>query len=324
MLQNSVTFCDFSPTFSFTKLLVLKVYCITCLYSYVVWLQYRYILYKDGTNHHSYCVAAAAVFIFGWMHTITYVKLFKDWHAFANIFKQIVAKDITKFAYIFVFILLRLVELPLEWCSFNVLVISIYTLLKCWTSDELSTSLVLTYLQLWWFAVICAISNTCCRTWMKLPVLMCAEKNIQFHLNSETCVWMTQKTANYHNCVNLIINIWCVHFSVSSVLLNVSVKPWLLCWKNYFEIILKLFQCFISHVTTSETEKIYFSHWKSAELFQNYFSDIKHVGKYSWAAIIRWNNLEIILGMIPRPEIKLFQTDVDESWNNFEIILFHM
>jgi len=71
---------------------------------------YRYILLKHGTDHHPYCQAAAAVFIFGWMHTITYVKLFKDWHAFASIFKQIVAKDVTKFAYIFVFVLLRLVK----------------------------------------------------------------------------------------------------------------------------------------------------------------------------------------------------------------------
>jgi len=78
------------------------------VYAYALWLQYRYILYKNGTNHHHYCVAAAAVFIFGWMHTIAYVKLFKDWHAFASIFKMIIAKDVTKFAYIFVFVLLRL------------------------------------------------------------------------------------------------------------------------------------------------------------------------------------------------------------------------
>ena len=49
------------------------------------------------------------MFIFGWMHTIAYVKLFKGWHAFASIFKQIIAKDVTKFAYIFVFVLLRFV-----------------------------------------------------------------------------------------------------------------------------------------------------------------------------------------------------------------------
>ena len=30
----------------------------------------------------------------------------------------------------------------------------------------------------------------------------------------------------------------------------------------------------------------------------------------------------MISGMFPRPETKLFQTDVDEGWNNFEIILF--
>ena len=63
---------------------------------------------------------------------------------------------------------------------------------------------------------------------------------------------------------------------------------------------------------------------KLSKLFQIYFSDIEHVGKYSWAEIILWNNFQIILGMIPRPEIKLFQPHVDEGWNNFEIILFHM
>jgi hypothetical protein len=65
-----------------------------------------YIMYAYGSNHHHYCEAIAAVFIFGWMHTITYVKMFKDWHAFASIFKQIVAKDVTRFAYIFVFVLM--------------------------------------------------------------------------------------------------------------------------------------------------------------------------------------------------------------------------
>jgi len=33
---------------------------------------------------------------------------------------------------------------------------------------------------------------------------------------------------------------------------------------------------------------------------------------------------ETILGKFPRAEMKLFQADVDEGWNNFEIILFHM
>ena len=33
---------------------------------------------------------------------------------------------------------------------------------------------------------------------------------------------------------------------------------------------------------------------------------------------------EIIWGKFPRTEIKLFQTDVDEGWNNLKIILYHM
>ena len=60
------------------------------------------------------------------------------------------------------------------------------------------------------------------------------------------------------------------------------------------------------------------------KLFQNYFSDIEHVGKYLRATISLWNNFEIISGKFPRAEIKLFQTDVGEGWNNCEIILFHM
>ena len=63
---------------------------------------------------------------------------------------------------------------------------------------------------------------------------------------------------------------------------RVFLKSWLYAKYNYFEIILKLFQCFILHVTMSETEIKLFQPLK---LFQNYFSDIEHVGKYSRAAI---------------------------------------
>jgi len=51
---------------------------------------------------------------------------------------------------------------------------------------------------------------------------------------------------------------------------------------------------------------------------------MEHVGKYLWAAVSLWNNFEIILGKFPHAEIKLFQTDVGEGLNNFEIILFHV
>jgi len=33
---------------------------------------------------------------------------------------------------------------------------------------------------------------------------------------------------------------------------------------------------------------------------------------------------EIISGKFPCDEIQLFQTEVDEGWNNFEIIVFDM
>ena len=89
-------------------------------------------------------------------------------------------------------------------------------------------------------------------------------------------------------------------------------------WKNHFEITSKLFQCFILHVTTSETEisaaeiisKLYQGHWTS--------------WKYSRAAISFWNNFEIILGKFWCAEIKLFQSDIDDGWNNCEIIFSHV
>ena len=49
------------------------------------------------------------------------------------------------------------------------------------------------------------------------------------------------------------------------------------------------------------------------KLFQNYFNDTEHVWKYSWAAMSLWNNV----GKFPHAEIKLFQMDVDDGWNNF-------
>jgi len=58
----------------------------------------------------------------------------------------------------------------------------------------------------------------------------------------------------------------------------------------------KLFQCFIAHVTTSESEiKINSAAERVLKLFPTYFSNIQHVGKYSCA------------------EIKLFQMNVDEG-----------
>ena len=67
-----------------------------------------------------------------------------------------------------------------------------------------------------------------------------------------------------------------------------------------------------------------FDLFSSLKLVRKCFSDTEHVGKYLWAAISFWNNFEIISGNFPRAEMKLFQSDVDKVWNNFEIILFYM
>ena len=62
----------------------------------------------------------------------------------------------------------------------------------------------------------------------------------------------------------------------------------------------------------------------AAEIISKFFSDIERVGKYLRAAISLWNNSEIISGKFPRAEIKLFKSDVNKGWNNFEIFLFYM
>jgi len=37
------------------------------------------------------------------------------------------------------------------------------------------------------------------------------------------------------------------------------------------------------------------------------------------------NNYPLFVsGKFPRAEIKLFQTNIDEGWNNLEIIMFHI
>ena len=57
---------------------------------------------------------------------------------------------------------------------------------------------------------------------------------------------------------------------------------------NYFEVILKLFQSIILHVTTSETEiKLSQVAEGVLKLFQNYFSDSeKNIQELQWACEI--------------------------------------
>ena len=87
---------------------------------------------------------------------------------------------------------------------------------------------------------------------------------------------------------------------------------------NYFGVYFTCNHVWNWNKIISDTERL-------LKLFQNYFSDIEHVENYSWAAIILWNNFEIISDTFPRTEIKLFhRDDVHKGWNNFRIISFHM
>lgn len=54
----------------------------------------------------SYLECLAIFLISGWLHTINYVKGFKDWNALANILKTIMIKDLTRFVYIYIFVLI--------------------------------------------------------------------------------------------------------------------------------------------------------------------------------------------------------------------------
>lgn len=61
-------------------------------------------IYTD--NPHAYLESLSVVLIFGWLHTINYVKGFKDWNYLASILKEILIKDITRFTYIYIFVLI--------------------------------------------------------------------------------------------------------------------------------------------------------------------------------------------------------------------------
>ena len=61
-------------------------------------------IYTD--NPHAYLESLSIVLIFGWLHTINYVKGFKDWNYLASILKEILIKDITRFIYIYIFVLI--------------------------------------------------------------------------------------------------------------------------------------------------------------------------------------------------------------------------
>ena len=70
--------------------------------SCVVW----YVACVYSIRLQMYLECLAIFLISGWLHTINYVKGFKDWNALANILKTILIKDLTRFIYIYIFVLI--------------------------------------------------------------------------------------------------------------------------------------------------------------------------------------------------------------------------
>ena len=61
----------------------------------------------------------------------------------------------------------------------------------------------------------------------------------------------------------------------------------------------------------------------SSWLFQQHWTHQKNIRELQQKVLVR-NNFEIISGEFPHTEIKSFQMGIDEGWNHFEMILFHM
>ena len=59
-----------------------------------------------ANNPHDYLECLSIVMIFGWLHTIAYVKGFKDWNSIVSILKEVIIKDITCFIYIYIFVMI--------------------------------------------------------------------------------------------------------------------------------------------------------------------------------------------------------------------------
>ena len=117
----------------------------------------------------------------------------------------------------------------------------------------------------------------------------------------------------------------CVEWDVKPYTLTHSRTSWssTAAWKRpmklWFRCEIKLFRhdfeiisvfCFTCK-TTSETEIKLF---QLRKLFQNYFSNIEHVGKYSWVGMRFWDNFEIILFyMQPRHYNKILEFLIKNS-----------
>jgi hypothetical protein len=64
-----------------------------------------YVLYRCGTTSQAYVQVSSVVFIIGWLFTLNFTKGFETMHAFSVMLKYIIIRDITRFLFMYVFVL---------------------------------------------------------------------------------------------------------------------------------------------------------------------------------------------------------------------------
>jgi hypothetical protein len=64
-----------------------------------------YVLYRCGTTSQAYVQVSSVVFIIGWLFTLNFTKGFETMHAFSVMLKYIIIRDISRFLFMYVFIL---------------------------------------------------------------------------------------------------------------------------------------------------------------------------------------------------------------------------
>jgi hypothetical protein len=64
-----------------------------------------YALYRCGTTSQAYVQVSSVVFIIGWLFTLNFTKGFEEMHAFSVMLKYIIIRDITRFLFMYVFVL---------------------------------------------------------------------------------------------------------------------------------------------------------------------------------------------------------------------------
>jgi hypothetical protein len=97
-----------------SKLIGIPFYILSTLFNYLPELSALafgamtitwYVLYRCGTTSQAYVQVSAVVFIIGWLFTLNFTKGFEAMHAFSVMLRYIIIRDITRFLFMYVFVL---------------------------------------------------------------------------------------------------------------------------------------------------------------------------------------------------------------------------